>query len=92
MKKAIIVLIGLAILGGVINLFMLDTASKTFAIDVLMTLAMTTCVVVLLAIICYFIGNVETLEAKVKALETDRSKIIDFLNNEFPDKTKKYNK
>lgn len=92
MKKAIVVLIGLAISGGLINLFSLDTASKTFVIDVLMTLAMTTCVVVLLAIICYLIGNVEMLEARVQVLETDRSKIMNFLNTEFPEKTKKYNK
>ena len=88
MRKAIIFIICIVIIGGICSLSTLDTRSKTFAIDLLITLAMTGSAVVLLAIICSLINSIEILEAKAKALETDRTKIMNLLNEKFPEEQK----
>lgn len=88
MRKAIIFIICIVIIGGICSLSTLDTRSKTFAIDLIITLAMTGSAVVLLAIICSLINSIEILEAKTKALENDRTKIMNLLNEKFPEEQK----
>ena len=85
MRKAIIFIIFIVIIGGICSLSTLDTRSKTFAIDLIITLATTGSAVVLLAIICSLINSIEILEAKAKALENDRTKIMNLLNEKFPE-------
>ena len=88
MRKAIIFIIFIVIIGGICSLSTLDTRSKTFAIDLIITLATTGSAVVLLAIICSLINSIEILEAKAKALENDRTKIMNLLNEKFPEEQK----
>ena len=88
MRKAIIFIICIVIIGGICSLSTLDTRSKTFAIDLIITLATTGSAVVLLAIICSLINSIEILEAKAKALENDRNKIMNLLNEKFPEEQK----
>ena len=88
MRKAIIFIIFIVIIGGICSLSTLDTRSKTFAIDLIITLATTGSAVVLLAIICSLINSIEILEAKAKALENDRTKIMNLLNEKFAEEQK----